>query len=283
MPDIYQRSRGAVAEQPSRIGDEMIVFKHVSLAFDATVVLRDVSFTLRKGHTKIILGASGAGKSISLKLILGLLKPDGGEVWVNGERVDQMSELEMMKVRGDLGMVFQEGALFDSLTVGENVGYKLYEESAMPLSEVRARVEEVLGFVGLAQFVDRKPSELSGGQRRRVAIARAMTVKPGILLYDEPTTGLDPITADTIDEQIVKLRDLEEVTSILVTHQLRDAFFVATREAKRIGDDVEFVLAGPAKLEEAEFMMLKDGVIIFEGTADELRASTDPYIQAFLS
>jgi phospholipid/cholesterol/gamma-HCH transport system ATP-binding protein len=283
MADIYQRSRGAVAEQPFRTDAEMIVFKNVSLAFDETVVLRDVSFTLRKGHTKIILGASGAGKSISLKLILGLLKPDGGEVWVNGQRVDQMSELEMMKVRADLGMVFQEGALFDSLTVGENVGYKLYEESEMPLDEVRARVEEVLGFVGLSQFIDRKPSELSGGQRRRVAIARAMTVKPGILLYDEPTTGLDPITADTIDEQIVKLRDLEEVTSILVTHQLRDAFFVATHEAKRNGEDVEFVLAAKEKLEEGEFMMLKDGVIIFEGTADELRASTDPYIQAFLS
>jgi phospholipid/cholesterol/gamma-HCH transport system ATP-binding protein len=283
MADIYQRSRGAVAEQPSGTDAEMIVFKNVSLAFDDTVVLRDVSFTLRKGHTKIILGASGAGKSISLKLILGLLKPDGGEVWVNGQRVDQMSELDMMKVRADLGMVFQEGALFDSLTVGENVGYKLYEESEMPLDEVRARVEEVLGFVGLAQFIDRKPSELSGGQRRRVAIARAMTVKPGILLYDEPTTGLDPITADTIDEQIVKLRDLEEVTSILVTHQLRDAFFVATHEAKRNGKDVEFALAAKEKLEEAEFMMLKDGVIIFEGTADELRASTDPYIQAFLS
>jgi len=212
-----------------------------------------------------------------------LLKPDGGEVWVKGQRVDQMSELDMMKVRADLGMVFQEGALFDSLTVGENVGYKLYEESQMPLDQVRARVEEVLGFVGLAQFIDRKPSELSGGQRRRVAIARAMTVKPGILLYDEPTTGLDPITADTIDEQIVKLRDLEDVTSILVTHQLRDAFFIATHEAKRNGDEVEVVPAAKEKLEEAEFMMLKDGVIIFEGTADELRASTDPYIQAFLS
>ena len=283
MADTFLRSRGAVADQPAETDVEMIVFKHVSLAFDDTVVLRDVSFTLRRGHTKIILGASGAGKSISLKLILGLLKPDGGEVWVKGQRVDQMSELEMMKVRADLGMVFQEGALFDSLTVGENVGYKLYEESDMPLDQVRARVEEVLGFVGLAQFIDRKPSELSGGQRRRVAIARAMTVKPGILLYDEPTTGLDPITADTIDEQIVKLRDLEEVTSILVTHQLRDAFFVATHEAKRSGQDVEFVLAAKEKLEEAEFMMLKDGIIIFEGTADELRASTDPYIQAFLS
>jgi phospholipid/cholesterol/gamma-HCH transport system ATP-binding protein len=283
MANTFQQSRGAVAEPRPQEDAEVIVFKHVSLAFDETVVLRDVSFTLLKGHTKIILGASGAGKSISLKLILGLLKPDGGEVWVNGLRVDQMSEDQMREVRADLGMVFQEGALFDSLTVGENVGYKLYEETDQPIDDVRRRVEEVLGFVGLAQFIDRKPSELSGGQRRRVAIARAMTVKPGILLYDEPTTGLDPITADTIDEQIVKLRDLEEVSSILVTHQLRDAFFVATHEAKREGDEIQFVPAAPKKLEEAEFMMLKDGVIIFEGTADELRASTDPYIQAFLS
>ena len=157
------------------------------------------------------------------------------------------------------------------------------EETDQPLDVVRQRVEEVLGFVRLSQFIDRKPSELSGGQRRRVAIARAMTVKPGILLYDEPTTGLDPITSTTIDEEIVKLRDLEEVTSILVTHQLRDAFFVATQEAVRQGDKVEFVDAGPAKMEEAEFMMLKDGLIIFEGTANELRTSKDPYIQAFLS
>jgi phospholipid/cholesterol/gamma-HCH transport system ATP-binding protein len=277
------QTRTAVMERPSGQDDRIIVFDHVSLAFDDTVVLRDVSFELRRGHTKIILGASGAGKSISLKLILGLLKPDAGKVWVNGQLVNDYTEEQMMKVRADIGMVFQEGALFDSLTVAENVGYKLYEESDQPLDVIRKRVEEVLGFVRLAQFIDRKPSELSGGQRRRVAIARAMTVKPGILLYDEPTTGLDPITSTTIDEEIVKLRDLEEVTSILVTHQLRDAFFVATQEAVRIGDKVEFTDAGPEKMREAEFMMLKDGLIIFEGTADELRASTDPYIQAFLS
>ena len=144
-----------------------------------------------------------------------------------------MPEAELMRVRADLGMVFQEGALFDSLTVAENVGFKLYEETDMPLDEVRARVEEVLGFVGLRDFIDRKPSALSGGQRRRVAIARAMASKPRILLYDEATTGLDPITATTVDEEIVKLRDLEGVSSIVVTHQLRDAFFVATHEARR--------------------------------------------------
>jgi phospholipid/cholesterol/gamma-HCH transport system ATP-binding protein len=277
------QTRAAQAEKPAEVAEPVIVFDHVSLSFDDTVVLRDVSFTLRRGHIKIILGASGAGKSISLKLILGLLKPDGGRVWVNGQRVDQLAEEQMMKVRADIGMVFQEGALFDSLTVAENVGFKLYEETDLPLDQVRRRVEEVLGFVRMAQFIDRRPSELSGGQRRRVAIARAMTVQPRILLYDEPTTGLDPITCTTIDEEIVKLRDFEDVTSILVTHQLRDAFFVATHEAVRRNGRVDVVHAGTAKLEEAEFMMLKDGLIIFEGTADELRASTDPYIQAFLS
>ena len=277
------QTRTALAERPASPDEPVIVFDHVSLAFDDTVVLRDISFELRRGHTKVILGASGAGKSISLKLILGLLKPDAGRIWVNGQQVDGYTEEQMMKVRADIGMVFQEGALFDSLTVAENVGYKLYEETDTPLEDVRSRVEEVLGFVRLAQFIDRKPSELSGGQRRRVAIARAMAVKPRILLYDEPTTGLDPITSTTIDEEIVKLRDLEEVTSILVTHQLRDAFFIATHEAVNREGSVDFVPAGPAKLAEAEFMMLKDGLIIFEGTAEELRKSKDPYIQSFLS
>jgi phospholipid/cholesterol/gamma-HCH transport system ATP-binding protein len=189
----------------------------------------------------------------------------------------------MMKVRSDIGMVFQEGALFDSLTVAENVGFKLYEEMSLSFDDVRGRVEEVLGFVRLGEFIDRRPSELSGGQRRRVAIARAMAVKPRILLYDEPTTGLDPITCTTIDEEIVKLRDFEGVTSILVTHQLRDAFFVATQQAVRRDGQVTFVDASGPKLEAAEFMMLKDGLIVFEGTAQELRTSSDPYIRAFLS
>ena len=261
----------------------MVVFDKVSLAFDAKVVLREVSFILREGHTKLLLGASGSGKSTILKLLLGLLKPDGGEIWVRGVRVDQMSEAEMMRVRADLGMVFQEGALFDSLTVAENVGFKLYEESDAPLLEVRRRVEQVLSFIGLVDFIDRMPAELSGGQRRRVAIARAMASKPRILLYDEPTTGLDPITALTVDEEMVKLRDLEEVTSILVTHQLRDAFFVADHEAVRGPAGVEFREANAAKLDEAEFIMLKEGVVHFEGNSRELRASRDPYITSFLS
>ena len=190
----------------------------------------------------------------------------------------------MMAVRADLGMIFQEGALFDSLTVRENVGYKLYEESAMPLDEAHKRVEEVLGWVGLAEYIDRMPSELSGGQRRRVAIARAMAFKPRILLYDEATTGLDPITATTVDEEIIKLRDLEHVSSIVVTHQLRDAFYVATHMAERDADGtVRIVPATPEKEREAEFIMVRDGMIVFEGDADALRASTDPYIRTFLN
>ena len=266
------------------IGAPVVVFDKVSLAFDEKVILRNISFTLLTGHTKIILGASGSGKSTILKLILGLLKPDEGVVWVNGERVDEMTEWELMKVRADLGMVFQEGALFDSLTVAENVGYKLSEESDMPAADVRSRVDEILGFIGLDDFVDRKPSELSGGQRRRVAIARAMASKPRLLLYDEPTTGLDPITAITVDDEIIKLRDVENVSSILVTHQLRDAFFVATHEAVHPnGGRLQIVPAGPDKSEEAEFIMLKDGSIAFEGHAAELRASSDAYLKTFLS
>ena len=280
---IGQTKRSPELEEALGPGSPIIVFDKVSLAFDEKVILRDVSFTLITGHTKIFLGASGAGKSTILKLIVGLLKPDSGLIWVNGERVDGMSELEMMKVRTDLGMVFQEGALFDSLTVGENVGYKLYEESDLPLNEVRRRVEEVLGFVGLAEYIDRMPSELSGGQRRRVAIARAMSYKPRILLYDEPTTGLDPITANTIDDEIVKLRDLENVSSIVVTHQLRDAFRIATHEAIREDRQISIVPADADKAEEAEFIMLKDGRIHFEGHAAELRATKDPYLRTFLS
>jgi phospholipid/cholesterol/gamma-HCH transport system ATP-binding protein len=180
-------------------------------------------------------------------------------------------------------MIFQEGALFDSLTVRENVGYKLYEESKMPIEQANRRVEEVLGWIGLSDFIDRMPSELSGGQRRRVAIARAMAFKPRILLYDEATTGLDPITATTVDEEIIKLRDLEHVSSIVVTHQLRDAFYVATHMAVRDPQGkVRIVPATPEKAREAEFIMLCDGLIVFEGDADALRNSTDPYITTFL-
>ncbi|PYQ76464.1 MAG: organic solvent resistance ABC transporter ATP-binding protein [Acidobacteria bacterium] len=278
-------ANGLTAKQVlAEVGAPVVVFDRVQLAFDDKVVLRDLSFTLIKGHTKIILGASGSGKSTALKIIVGLLKADAGVVWVNGQRVDQLSEHELMAVRTDLGMIFQEGALFDSLTVRENVGYKLYEETDMPLEEVDRRVEEVLGFIGLAEHIDKMPSELSGGQRRRVAIARAMAFKPSVLLYDEATTGLDPITATTVDDEMIKLRDLENVSSIIVTHQLRDAFYVATHMATRDRDGtVHVVPATPQKERQAEFIMLRDGLIIFEGDADAFRNSKDEYIQEFLA
>ena len=269
---------------PTSADTPAVRFEHVSLAFDEKVILKDVSFTLLPGRTKIILGASGAGKSMSLKILLGLLKADGGSVWVNGEPIDRLDEQEMMAVRSNIGMVFQEGALFDSLTVRENVGYRLYEETDMPLEQVDRRVEEVLGFIGLGEFIDRMPSALSGGQRRRVAIARAMASKPKILLYDEATTGLDPITAMTVDDEVIKLRDLENVTTIVVTHQLRDAFYVATNVAVRDASGRIHIEAADRKKEcETEFMMLRDGLIAFEGDAEALRHSTDDYIRTFLS
>lgn len=263
--------------------EPVIVFDEVSLAFDEKVILDKVSFELLTGRTKIILGGSGVGKSTVLRLILGLLRPDGGQILVNGKRVDNLSERDLMPVRDDLGMVFQEGALFDSLTVRENVGYKLFETTMIPIEQVDARVNEVLGFVGLGEYFLRMPSELSGGQRRRVAIARALAARPQILLYDEPTTGLDPITAVTIDDEIIKLRDLEEVSALLVTHQLRDAFYIAANAATRSGSAVKIEPASPEKMAETTFIMLKDSRISFEGTLSELQASDDSYLRSFLS
>ncbi|MDQ3171458.1 MAG: ATP-binding cassette domain-containing protein [Acidobacteriota bacterium] len=286
---VFRRHSSAAVERSPELeealgpGSPIVVFDKVSLAFDDKVILDEVSFTMITGHTKIFLGASGAGKSTILKLILGLLKADAGKIWVNGEQVHDFSEDQMMPVRADLGMVFQEGALFDSLTVRENVGYKLWEELKQPLDQVNTRVEEVLGFIGLTDFIDRMPSELSGGQRRRVAIARAMAAKPRILLYDEPTTGLDPITSVTVDEEIIKLRDIENISSIVVTHQLRDAFYVSDHTAVKTPAGIDFVKADEEKRSQAEFLMLNNGKVHFEGTSDELKASDDPYLRSFLS
>jgi phospholipid/cholesterol/gamma-HCH transport system ATP-binding protein len=260
-----------------------IAFESVSLAFDENVVLRDVTFSVRAGSTLFLLGASGSGKSVVLKLILGLLKPDSGVIRVRGSRIDNMSEQDLLKVRGDIGMLFQETALFDSLTVADNVGYRLLEEMGMPYHEARRRSQEVLGFIGLAEHMDRMPSELSGGQRRRVAIARAFASKPRHLLIDDPTSGLDPITSKTVDNEIVKFRDLEHVTSIVVTHQLPDAFYIAGHEAVQENGDVRIVVADPGKADEAEFIMLADGRVYFEGNAAALRASADPVVKKFLS
>ena len=264
-------------------GESAVEFRNVSFAFDDHVVLQGVNFVLPKGGMSVLLGASGTGKSVILKLIIGLLRPDSGTIITNGQRLDDLSEDELLRLRVDTGLVFQENALFDSLTVEENVGYRLYEETDMPLEQARARVIEVLGFVGLGEFIDRMPSALSGGQRRRVGIARAMASKPGLLLFDDPTTGLDPIIAASVDDEIVKLRDLQGVTSLLVTHQIRDAFYIADHRAVRSSD-------GTVRIEEREagspntvqFMVLHDKRIYFQGSAEAILASDDPYLREYL-
>ncbi len=203
---------------------------------------------------------------------------------VDGTEIDLLDEEEMRAVRLKIGMVFQEGALFDSLTVGENVGYRLFEEGELGEGEIFDRVREMLGFVGLAPFYEKMPSELSGGQRRRVAVARALVARPQIMLYDEPTTGLDPITATNITDLIAKVRDLDGVTSIVVTHQLRDAFNLArTFVLPRDGEYAPTMVEDISTLEGTDFLMLREGQIVFEGSPHDLRTSPDPYLREFLS
>jgi phospholipid/cholesterol/gamma-HCH transport system ATP-binding protein len=260
----------------------VISFRDVWLSFDRPI-LKGVSFDLHAGATKIILGGSGSGKTTILRLILGLLRPDSGTVTVDGVEVQALSEDELRDIRLKIGMVFQEGALFDSLTVGENVGFRLDEDGVAP-EETEARVREMLGFVELSPFYERMPSELSGGQRRRVAVARALAARPGIMLYDEPTTGLDPITSTTITDLIVKVRDLDGVTSILVTHQLRDAYNIArTFVWKKNGEFQFHAVSDLSIVAGTEFLMLREGEVAFEGTAHELQTSGDAYLREFLS
>jgi phospholipid/cholesterol/gamma-HCH transport system ATP-binding protein len=260
-----------------------VAFDRVTLSFDDDVILRDISFTVPRGQMMVVLGASGSGKSVLLKLILGLVKPDAGRISIDGRRIDDLGEPALMPVRGQIGMLFQDSALFDSLSVAENVGYRLYEETNMPTADVRRRIEEVLGLVGLAEYVDSLPSELSGGQRRRVALARAFAAKPRLLLIDEPTSGLDPVTARTVDNEIIKLRDLEQVTTIAVTHQLRDAFYLATHRAVRQAQAVTIQPWPEHAGRQPVFLMLKDGLVHFQGSLAELRGSPDRYVRRFLA
>ena len=273
-----------VTEAAARDVDEPVIsFRDVHLAFDRPI-LKGVSFDLGPGTTKIVLGGSGSGKTTILRLILGLLKPDSGTIVVDGTEVSLLDEEEMRAVRLKIGMVFQEGALFDSLTVGHNVGYRLIEEGELDEGEIEERVREMLGFVGLAPFYEKMPSELSGGQRRRVAVARALVARPQIMLYDEPTTGLDPITATNLTDLIAKVRDLDGVSSIMVTHQLRDAFNVARTFMLRRGEEYETsIVEDIASLAGTEFLMLHEGDVRFEGSPHALQTSPDPYIKEFLS
>jgi phospholipid/cholesterol/gamma-HCH transport system ATP-binding protein len=246
-------------------------------------VLDGVSFAVRRGETKIIIGASGSGKSTLLKLVMGLEKPDEGQIFVEGEEITQLKERDMVRVRQRMGMVFQESALFDSLTVRENVAYRLYELGT-PEEEVEQRVRKGLGFVGLEDAIDKTPSELSGGMKRRVALARALIGAPEIMLYDEPTAGLDPVTSRRINELIIALRDINNVTGVFVTHRMRDAFTLASQYAQNGDGQVTFRREGEEMcIANTRFLLLRDGKIVFEGPDEVLRRSEDPYIKRFLA
>jgi len=260
-----------------------IEFRDVVLAFDERVVLDNLSFKVMKGETKIILGGSGGGKSTVIKLVLGLLKPDSGQVLVDGEDITHHTEAQMMSVRKKIGMVFQEGALFDSLSVYDNVAYRLHEQG-VPEDEVEPEVRRMLRFVNLEDAIDKMPIELSGGMRRRVGIARALIGDPKIVLFDEPTAGLDPPTARTICELAMKLRDLEDVSSIFVTHEMNNLHYICSEYAV-VDEDGKVVFEREGErlcLINSKVMMMKQGKIIFSGTDEALRHSEDAYIQRFL-
>jgi phospholipid/cholesterol/gamma-HCH transport system ATP-binding protein len=260
-----------------------IEFRDVVLAFDDRVVLDHLSFKVNKGETKIILGGSGGGKSTIIKLVLGLLKPDSGRIFVDGEDITDYNEVQMMPVRKNIGMVFQEGALFDSLSVYDNVAYRLHEQG-LPDDQVEPEVRRMLRFVNLEDAIDKMPAELSGGMRRRVGIARALVGDPKIVLFDEPTAGLDPPTARTICELAMKLRDLEDVSSIFVTHEMNNLGYICSEYAV-VNDEGQVVFEREGErlcLTNSKVIMMRQGNIIFSGTDEALRRSEDPYIQKFL-
>jgi len=269
--------------QPVSSNDVMVELRNVFFSAGTVRILHDVSLKAKAGSAVAIIGTSGAGKSTILKLILGLIKADSGEIHVDGEEITNYSEEELMPVRQKLGMVFQEGALFDSLTVKENVGYVLYERSGLPEEVIDAKVEELLSLVELEEMIDKMPAELSGGQKRRVAIARSMAADPKIILYDEPTAGLDPVTSNTIIKQMMKLRDFRGVTTLIVTHKLEDVFKFANNVAQKDGDEIRMVKdTSGQRLYETRIYMIREGAIEFEGNAEEFQSSNDPHIQEFL-
>jgi len=264
--------------------EPVVEMKDVIKSYGDKVVLDGVSLRIYRGETKIIIGTSGSGKSTILKLIMALEPPDEGKIMIDGKEVTGLSETQLVSVRQKIGMVFQESALFDSLNVRENVAFKLYESNTDE-DEIETRVRESLRFVGLEAAIEKFPSELSGGMKRRVSIARALINKPDIMLYDEPTAGLDPVTSRKINELIIALRDTANVTGIFVTHRLRDAFTLATEYATDGTGTVSFHLESNDTLciANTRFVMLRDGKIIFEGPDEVLRRSEDPYIKKFLA
>lgn len=261
-----------------------IEFREVHLAFDDLVILDNVSFTVDRGETRIVLGGSGTGKSTIINLILGLLKPDAGRIMIDGQDITDFEDMDLMRIRKRVGMVFQEGALFDSLSVYENVAYRLHEEG-IDEEQVEHEVRRMLQFVGLEDAIDKMPIELSGGMRRRVGIARALAGDPDIVLFDEPTAGLDPPTARNICELAIKLRDIESVTSIFVTHEMDNLGYLSNEYAVIDEDgNVQFEREGNKLcMMNTSIMMLRGGRIIFQGTDEQLRQVDDPYIRRFVN
>lgn len=259
-----------------------IIFEDVSISFEDAPVLDGVSFELRRGETKVIFGVAGSGKSTILKLCLGLLKPDRGSIYVLGHDITTMSEEELFDLRSKVGIVFQESALFDSLTVRDNVAFRLMEEH-LPESEVEKRVRESLSFVELEEAIDKFPAELSGGMRRRVGIARAIITQPEVLLYDSPTGGLDPITSTTIIELIMKQRDVFKTSALMVTHRLQDGFMLASHYYDPASKHMKPTDGRPSLDIRTSFMILREGKAVFEGSAHELGLVQDPYIKEYIS
>jgi len=266
-------------EHPSAV----VVFEDVALAFGENEVLRDVSFRLARGETKALFGVAGSGKSLILKLVMGLIRPDSGRILVLGHDISQMREKDLFQLRGKIGMVFQESALFDSLTVRENVAYRLMEEHGVYDEEIDRRVREALRFVELEQTLDLNPAELSGGMRRRVAIARAIITQPELLLYDSPTGGLDPVTSNTIIELVVKQRDVNKTSALMVTHRLQDAFTMATHQFDQQANRMVALQPGQHCDVPLSFLILRDGRVIFDGDLRALTQSVDEYIREYIS
>lgn len=259
------------------------MFDDVAISFESNEVLKGISFRLLRGETKAIFGVAGSGKSLILKMALGLIKPDRGNIYVLGHDVTQMKEEELFDLRRKVGIVFQESALFDSLTVRENVAFRLYEEGGTSEAEIEERVREVLRFVELEHTLNMFPSELSGGMRRRVAIARAIITQPEALLYDSPTGGLDPVTSTTIVELIVKQRDVYKTSALLVSHRLQDAFVMATHYFDRTENKMKSLPPGERGEVPMSFVVLREGKVIFDGDAQQLAQSKDPYIREYIS
>jgi phospholipid/cholesterol/gamma-HCH transport system ATP-binding protein len=273
-------------------GDPFIAFKDVRIGFGENEVLQGISFEVWPGETKVLLGESGSGKTLVMKLAAGLLRPDSGAVWVMGENVSEMAEDQLLDFRRQVGFVFQEGALFDSLNVSDNVAFRLREEN-VPEAEIDERVREALRFVEMEPAIEKYPDELSGGMRRRVSIARALVDKPPLVFYDSPTAGLDPVTSQTIITLILRGRDLQGVTSLLATHRVQDAFGLANFRFDAASGRVLRIDgngAAPPKengsragVSPTNVLVLREGAVYFAGAADEILHSTDDYLKKFLA